>query len=281
VVQVAAQHAVGAMSDSSARSGQFSRLTLAYSIANFCGPLVGGLLIDHARHGIAFAAFAGFATFALLVFARGSLGRDGAASASRTRTNDRPLDLLLDPALRPVYLVGILVTAAWDLFVFVIPIHGTREGLSASSSAMILAAFSLATFAVRLAMPVLARRFSEWQVICGTLVVSSACFFAMPFMSTVYALMACATALGFALGASQPNLLSLLYAHAPEGRGAEAVGIRITIINACHVALPLAFGAASATMGLLAVFWAMGAGVGTGVPFAWKKAAGPRVAPVL
>jgi MFS family permease len=281
VVQVAAQQAVGAMSNTSERSAQYSRLTLAYSVANFCGPLIAGLFIDFLHHGMAFGAFAGFAIFALLAFASGTLGQCEVGSAPRMRSNDRLLDLLRDPALRPVYLVGTLITAAWDLFVFAIPIHGTREGLSASSSASILAAFSLATFAVRLAMPFLARRFSEWWVITATLVISSVCLLVLPFMSSVYALIACATVLGLALGASQPNLLSLLSAHAPKGRAAEAVAIRITIINASHVTLPLAFGAASTTIGLLAVYWMMGGGVCAGVPFAWKKAAVPRREPVL
>jgi hypothetical protein len=67
-------------------------------------------------------------------------------------------------------------------------------------------------------------------------------------------------------------MLALLHHSAPPGRAGEAVGIRITIGNACQVLLPLAFGGAGATLGLSAVFWGMGAMIGAGVPIAWRKA---------
>ena len=61
------------------------------------------------------------------------------------------------------------------------------------------------------------------------------------------------------------------YAAAP-GRGAEAIGIRATIGNASSAFLPLAFGAAGATLGLLIVFWGLGTIIACGVPLAARKA---------
>jgi hypothetical protein len=83
--------------------------------------------------------------------------------------------------------------------------------------------------------------------------------------------MVIAAILGLAVGSSQPNMLALLHHAAPAGRAAEAVGVRVTIGNACQVVLPLAFGGAGAALGLPAVFWAMSAMIGAGVPLAWRK----------
>jgi MFS family permease len=92
-------------------------------------------------------------------------------------------------------------------------------------------------------------------------------------LSSLYtpaALMAVAAALGLAVGASQPNMLALLHHAAPAGRAGEALGIRITMGNACQVVLPLAFGGAGAALGLGVVFWAMAALIASGVPLAWQ-----------
>ena len=55
-----------------------------------------------------------------------------------------PLQLLRDRELRGIYIVGILLAAAWDLFTFVTPIRGSQLGFSASTIGMILATFSAA-----------------------------------------------------------------------------------------------------------------------------------------
>ena len=83
---------------------------------------------------------------------------------------------------------------------------------------------------------------------------------------------AVAAGLGLALGTGQPNVLALLHQCAPPGRGAEAIGIRATIGNASSAMLPLAFGAAGATLGLFAVFWGLGALIACGIPLAARKA---------
>jgi len=77
-------------------------------------------------------------------------------------------------------------------------------------------------------------------------------------------LAAIAFLLGLGLGATQPSIMSLLYATAPEGRAAEAVGIRSMVLNASTTVLPMAFGAVSAALGMTPVFWGMAAVLGAG-----------------
>ena len=50
----------------------------------------------------------------------------------------------------------------------------------------------------------------------------------------------------------------------PHHRHGEAVGMRLMVINASSVAMPMLFGAAGTVVGISAVFWAMAAMVGAG-----------------
>jgi MFS family permease len=271
-IHIGSQHAVGAMSTSDTRSANFSWLAIGFSISSFLGPVIAGIVIDHARYGVAYAVCCGFAILALVLVTSGDLDRIKVRHDAAETVSGGALDLLRNPEMRRVYTIGILLAAAWDLFTFVTPILGTRLGFSASTVGLILGTFSAASFTVRLAMPRIARRYTEWQVLTAAMVVVVLCYALFPFMQHAVSLMAIAAGLGLALGSAQPNVLSVLHRAAPPGRGGEAIGIRATIGNASQVILPLAFGALGAALGPFAVFWGLGALVSAGIPIAWRKA---------
>jgi MFS family permease len=271
-IHIGSQHAVGAMSSVEMRSSNFSWLALGFSVSSFFGPVIAGFLIDHARFAVAYGVCSGFAVLALILVLSGNLNRIKLHHQDVARDGRSILDLLRNPEMRVIYSIGILLAAAWDLFTFVTPIHGTRLGFSASTIGLILGSFSAASFVVRLAMPQLVRRYTEWQVLTAAMMTVVFCYALFPFMHHAVSLMAIAFGLGLALGSAQPNVLSLLHHAAPPGRGGEAIGIRATIGNASQVILPLAFGAAGSVLGLFVVFWGVGTIVGTGIPMAWRKA---------
>lgn len=271
-IHIGSQHTTGAMSTNETRSARFSGLSLGFSTSSFFGPIIAGVVIDHAHYKIAFAVFCGVAAIALIILARSNWDRVHVLPHGLKRKSGSPLELLRDRDMRRIYLVGILLAAAWDLFTFVTPIQGSRLGFSASTIGLILGVFSLATFTVRLIMPWLARRFTEWHILTGALLLAVASYALIPFMQQPWSMMMVAAGLGLALGSSQPNVLALLHNAAPAGRGGEAIGIRATMGNGCQFILPIAFGAAGATLGLFAVFWGMAAMIGVGIPIAWRKA---------
>ncbi len=273
MIQVASQHTVGAMSASDKRAANFSWLALGFSISGFCGPVIGGFLIDHAQYSIAYMAFGAFAATAFALTACGRLKQIRLSVHQQGPQAGGAFELMRDTEMRRIYLIGTLLSSAWDLFTFVLPIHGAQSGFSASTIGLILGCFSVATFMVRLAMPWISHRCSEWQVLTTALAVAAFCYALFPLMHQPLSLMMVAAVLGLAVGASQPNMLALLHHSAPAGRAAEAVGVRIMIGNACQVALPLAFGGAGAALGLASVFWGMSALIGAGVPLAWRKTA--------
>jgi len=271
VIQVAAQHTVGAASAAEQRASNYSWLALGFSVSGFTGPVLAGLIIDDAPYFAAYLVFAGVAACAFVLVVFGKLPQIQVHHPAQHTETGRALDLLRLPDMRHIFIVGMLLSSAWDLFTFVLPIHGARSGFAASTIGFILGCFSTATFLVRLAMPLIARRLTEWQVLAGALVLAALCYAVFPFMRQPLSLMVVAAILGLAVGSAQPNMLALLHHVAPPGRAGEAVGIRVTIGNACQVFLPLAFGGAGAALGLPVVFWSMTAMICAGLPIAWRK----------
>ena len=269
---IGTQHAVGALSPPDQRAASYSKLSLGFSVSAFTGPLIAGFLIDHTRHAIAYWFCSAFTLAAFIFAASGALRHIPVAPRNQTTTKSGPLALLKDAKLRRIYIVGILLAAAWDLFTFVTTIRGSQLGFSASTIGVILATFSAATFTVRLAMTGLVRRYHEWQILSGALAVATLSYMILPFMHNALTMAMAAAMLGLALGTGQPNVLALLHQCAPPGRGAEAIGIRATIGNASAVMLPLAFGGAGTVLGPFAVFWGLGILIACGIPLAAREA---------
>jgi len=259
LAQLSVQQLVGERADPNHRAAAFSWLALGASIAGLVGPVVSGLLIDAVGHRATFAVLVVVVIAALaLTWANRALlpVRDGTVTGPEPL---HPFELLKYTELRRTLTATVLISMSWDLQTFVVPVHGTRVGLSASEIGFVLGAFAVATFTIRLAMPWLSRRFSEWQVLTYTLFNTTVAFLLFPFFSSLAPLMAVAFLLGLGLGAAQPNVMSLLHARSPAGRVGEALGLRTTIMNSSHVVLPLVFGAFGSVLGAAAMLWAMAA----------------------
>jgi predicted MFS family arabinose efflux permease len=257
LTQITVQDLVGRSAAPSERTIAFSWLALGASVSGFTGPVSAGFMIDQLGHRTAFAAFA-VVTLAMFVLV-GRLWHTLPGPAGRRLLDDeRPFfDLLRDPPVRNILITTTLISMAWDLQTFMLPIHGTRVGLSASQIGLVLGAFAVATFSIRLAMPWLSRTYRPWQVLTFTLFTAACAFVLMPLLESLPTLAGCAFLLGLGLGAAQPNVMSLLHDRSPDGRVGEALGLRMTIMNSSHVVLPLVFGAAGAVIGAAAVFWIM------------------------
>jgi predicted MFS family arabinose efflux permease len=268
---IAATQVVGRIASSGDASRAFSLFALGFSVSGFTGPVIAGYAIDHAGFRSAFLLLATFPAITLLLLALGrrapatERGRDGPVPERRVG------DLLADPRMRGVFVVSAILSSGWDLFTFVVPVYAARIGLSASTVGSLVGAFAAATFVVRVILPRIASRVSEWRILTAVLALAAAVYLLFPLVHAVPLLFALSFALGFGLGASQPMVLSLLYAIAPPGRAAEAVGIRTTLINASQTFMPLLFGVLGAALGVLPVFWATAALMAAGGWFARRR----------
>jgi MFS family permease len=170
--------------------------------------------------------------------------------------------------MRRVFVVSGMLSMAWDLFTFVVPIHGSALRLSASTVGLILGAFGAAVFVVRLVLPLFVHRVSEWTMLIAAMSVSSAALVVFPLTSEVPLLIALAFLMGVGLGGAQPMIMALLYNSAPPGRGGEAVGVRTLLLNISQAGIPLMFGALGAVLGMSPVFWTMALALAGGAWYA-------------
>lgn len=269
---------VGMISTSETRAVNFSWLALGFSTSGFCAPVAAGFIIDQFGHHTSYLLFAAIAimAFLLILFSKMALplvNKPVAVPSASGKASNSVLDLFWhNKDMREIYLISITLASAWDMFAFVIPIQGTRQGFSAATIGLILGCFAAATFVVRLAMPLIARHWREWQVLRFVLIITCLSFLILPWLDQAWSMMLLAFVLGLGLGGSQPNMLNLLHQASPSGRAAEAIGIRVTLGNASQVVLPLAFGALGSSLGLLPLFVGMSAIVAIGLPTVWRRA---------
>jgi predicted MFS family arabinose efflux permease len=241
-------------------------LAIGPAISNFIGPFLAGILIDSAGFRMAFLAMALLPLVAWLWVRKARELPPVQAPASAQRVT--AWSLMREPGFRRLILVNWVVASSWDVHTFLVPVLGHEHGLSASVIGSIMGAFAVAATAVRVLLPLLASRVSEWQVIVAAMAAAAVLFAVYPLVHAPLAMGACSVLLGMTLGSVQPMVMSTLHQITPAHRHGEALGLRLMTINASSVLMPLLFGAAGAAIGVAGVFWAVGAAVGLSVPMA-------------
>ena len=252
----------------------FSWLGLAPALANAVGPVLAGALIDLGGFRTAFFGLALLPLASLWWVAR--VPRERAPATSAKVGNHSSWALLRTPGMRRLLLVNWLLSSSWDMHTFVVPILGHERDFSASAIGFVLGAFAAAVALVRLAIPVLAHRLREAQVLFGAMLGAAAVLAAYPWVVTEWQMGLCAVLLGLALGAVQPMIMTSLHHITPDGRHGEAIALRSMTINLSSALMPLLFGALGAAVGAASLFWVMAAMVAAGSPQARRiEAAGP------
>jgi predicted MFS family arabinose efflux permease len=268
-VIIALQRHVGHMAENPvALRSAFSWLSVGPAASNFVGPLLAGLLIDHAGFRAAFALMARLPWLAWL-WVRGVAERPSPAPPAASGPQ-RVWDLLRDPPLRRLLLVNWFLSSCWDVHTFMVPVLGHERGISASAIGMVLGTFALAATLIRFSLPWMAGRFKEWQVITAAMLMTGGMLAVYPFTATAWAMGVCSGLLGLSLGSVQPMVMSTLHQITPERRQGEALGLRLMTINASSVLMPMVFGATSGLIGVAGVFWCLSAVVTSGARVAWR-----------
>lgn len=260
---IALQRHVGRAAKSPAELKKaFSLLSIAPASSNFVGPLLAGLLIDHAGFQAAFAALA------CLPLASWLLTRNAREFLSDQEAPKRPpgrvWELIAQPDMRRLMFMNTLMTASWDFHGFMVPVLGHERGVSASAIGMILGAFAIAATLVRMSMPAIAGRVREWVLITGAIALAGIVLLVYPFTASPPTMATCSALLGMALGSVQPMVLSMLHHMTPTHRQGEALAVRMIFTNASALAIPILLGAAGGVVGVSGAFWFMGTVVAAG-----------------
>ncbi len=270
--QLVIQKMTGDMGDTpESRRMLFGMLAIGYSISGVLGPFSSGLLYDRIGGDRTFLALGALALLVMgwLFLRRNSLPGPAAEMPVQRRFSD----LLKTPELRRLYLAVGLISSAWDVHQFVVPIYGRSIGLTGTQVGMVLAAFGLATLIVRLLLPLL-RSLTEWRAIFCAQLVAAVVYAFYPIFGKYEVLMGLSFALGLGLGISQPMVLSLMHRVTPPGRIGEAAGLRLMIVNATQTILPTVFGVLGSAFGVGLLFWTVGGMLGVGVVSQLRAGAG-------
>jgi len=248
------------------RRHNLSLMAIGFSVSAFLGPTSAGFLIDGLGHRLAFGVLALLPLVALAWMRwlrerlpQGRVTPPGPARSLSVR------DLLATPELRRLYLMVALVSSAWEVHQFLVPLYGARIGLSASGIGLILGGFAVATMLVRMVVPLFLMDVSEWRAVLCSIAVAGVVFALYPSFATLESLLALSFVLGLGLGVSQPMTLSIMARAAPAGRLGEATGLRLMLVNGTQTALPTAFGALGGAFGIATLFWGMAVVLGLGL----------------
>lgn len=264
VLQLAMMNAVGHAPGPRGSMAAFAALGLGFSVSGFVGPVTAGLLIDLLGHVPTFfclclppllaarlvgrtAGRPAAQAPALPSAATGATAVAGSTAGSAT--------LWRHPGLRAALIITALLSMAWDLFTFIMPLHASGVGLSATAIGTVSGCMAAGTFVIRLVLGAIARRVQEGRLLITVLGLTVLCLLAFPFANSFASLAALAFVLGLVLGSGQPTALSLLHRAAPPHRTGEAMGVRTLIVSLSQTVLPIVFGSAGAALGTGAVFW--------------------------
>jgi len=254
-LQLATQTLAGAIAKPSERARNFSLLSIGFAAANFSGPLLTGFLIDRIGYGYTFGALAVPLLPAVAIAALGSRWIPPLAARSEDATRPGFFDLLRIKTLRDTLIASGIVSGAWDVYQFFMPVYGRAQQLSATAIGVVMSAFGISIILVRLVLPFATRRASEAHLLVGAMFVACFAFGLFPFFSNAFALAAVSFLLGIGCGCGQPLSMTMVFNATPKGRVGEATGMRITVNQITHVAVPLLFGAVGSVAGFAAVFY--------------------------
>ncbi len=258
IFSIPLEAAVGGVGGPQHRARNYALITMGWSIANFLGPLMSGILIDTIGNQRVFWVLALLVALPIpLLWWKPRIWPTVAKpqdDQGKGETNKSVFDLWRIPALRATFIAGAIIGSAQDLFQFYMPVYGHAVGLSASAIGAVLGMVALAAFVIRAAIPFLAKKLTEATILTAAIFISATAYLLLPFFVNAYALAVIAFLLGLGVGCAQPMIMSLLYVLAPSGRIAEAIGLYKTLRSVTHVVIPIFFGSVGTAFGFKTVF---------------------------
>ena len=261
---VLVQNLIGLLSEPHERARNFSNASLAGSASNIAGPLIAGLAIDHAGHGIASASAAALFAVAWVMVAVWGASLPGGSGKPAEASKGSLKERLSDKAVLGVILMTCLIQVGQDLYMFYMPVYGHGIGLSATAIGSILAAFAAAACVVRVVLPQIITRYGEERVLAAAFFSATFGFMLLPFFQNAIVLGAISFAFGLGQGCGMPITMMMLFSKSPPGRSGETVGLRQTMNNLGRIITPPIFGLIASATGLMAVFLISGVLMGVG-----------------
>ena len=277
LTNVVIQRLTGDVTTPKNRRFAFTALSLTTASSNLAAPVVAGYVIERLSYTAVYvwSAVAPLILSVLLfvpAFGIVMKARPRAVSAEAGRTKGSAADFLRDGPMRAVLVASVIISIAWEVGNLLIPIYAAGVGLTPSEIGWVLGSFAAATFIVRFVTPFLLKVVLEWHMIVLSLLLATAAFAVMPLVTTQGAMMGAAFVLGLGLGASLPNMMSLVYLFSPPERIGEAIGLRIMALNLGKSVFPVLAGLLGNWIGAGSTIWCLAAFAAGGCGYAGAAA---------
>lgn len=277
LTNVVIQRLTGDVTTPKNRRFAFTALSLTTASSNLAAPVVAGYVIERLSYTAVYvwSAVAPLILSVLLfvpAFGIVMKARPRAVRAEAGRTKGSAADFLRDGPMRAVLVASVIISIAWEVGNLLIPIYAAGVGLTPSEIGWVLGSFAAATFIVRFVTPFLLKVVLEWHMIVLSLLLATAAFAVMPLVTTQGAMMGAAFVLGLGLGASLPNMMSLVYLFSPPERIGEAIGLRIMALNLGKSVFPVLAGLLGNWIGAGSTIWCLAAFAAGGCGYAGAAA---------
>ena len=269
-LQLATQTLAGAIAKPEERARNFSLVSLGFAIANFAGPLLTGFLIDQIGYAWTFGAISLPLIPAIVLSVLSDRWIPPVKSKSQAGSGGM-FDLLRIKLLRNTLIASGIVSGAWDVYQFFMPVYGRALGLSATAIGIVMSAFAISIILVRLVLPLAVRRWGEVELLTYAMFIAAVSFCLFPLFSGAVMLAVVSFLLGIACGCGQPLSMTLVFNASPKERTGEATGMRITVNQVTHLVIPLVFGVVGSVAGFPAVFLTNAGGLVLGGYMSWRN----------
>jgi MFS family permease len=164
------------------------------------------------------------------------------------------VNLVKRPGIMAAIYISLAISSVADVLVVFLPLFGTENNFSPYAIGAILAIRAGTTMMSRLFLGRLSNRFSTFQLLWWSTIISTLCCVAMAFAHTPITLGAIVFIAGFSLGVGQPLTMSLVSQKTESSERALAVSARLMGNRFGQFLVPAVAGGVAAASGAGAVF---------------------------
>jgi MFS family permease len=164
------------------------------------------------------------------------------------------VNLVKRPGIMAAIYISLAISSVADVLVVFLPLFGTENNFSPYAIGAILAIRAGTTMMSRFFLGRLSNRFSTFQLLWWSTIISTLCCVAMAFAHTPITLGAIVFVAGFSLGVGQPLTMSLVSQKTESSERALAVSARLMGNRFGQFLVPGVAGAVAAASGAGAVF---------------------------
>ena len=176
------------------------------------------------------------------------------AIANNDSTYKAAFNLVKRPGIFAAIYISLAISSVADVLVVFLPLFGTENNFSPYAIGVILAIRAGTTMLSRFFLGRLSERFTTFQLLWWSTIISVVSCAAMAFAHTPFSLGAIVFIAGFSLGVGQPLTMSLVSQKTESSERALAVSARLMGNRFGQFLVPAAAGAAAAASGAGAVF---------------------------